>query len=99
MKVPEIDRRKQELDEVVLKVEDNVVYVDFVLTSVVNAIDDWYKKYYQWDDGIGSKRKAHMFHAIRFYDRMKFRNHKTLYKERDKFLIELDNYIQMRRDE
>jgi len=99
MKVPELDRRKQILDEVIIRVDDNVVYVDFVLTSVVNAIDDWYKKYYQGDDGIGSKRKAHMFHAMRFYEPMKFKNHKTLDKERDKFLIKVDNYIQMRRDD
>ena len=99
MKVPELDRRKQELDEVVLQKEGNIIYVDFVLVSVVNAIDDWYKKYYQGDDGFGTRRKAHMHHAIRFYDPMKFRDYKNLEKERDKLLKELDEYIQMRRDD
>ena len=97
MKVPELDRRKQELDEVIIRTKDNVVYVDFVLVSVVNAIDDWYKRHFQGDDGYGTKRKEHMYHALRFYDPMKFRNFKTLAEERDKLLIELDNYIQMRR--
>lgn len=99
MKVPEVDRRKQEIDEAIIKTKGNVIYVDFVLVSIVNAIDDWYIKYFQGDDGVGSKRKAHIIHAIRFYDPMKFRNHKTLGEERDKLLIKLDNYVQMRRDD
>jgi hypothetical protein len=39
--------KKEKLAEVILEKKDNVIYVDFVLFSLVEAVKDWYKKYYQ----------------------------------------------------
>ena len=89
---------KDFLNEVVLHKKGNVIYVDFVLYSMVKAIDKWYKDNYR-DDRWGSHRKAHKFHTIRFYDRRRFSDHKTLGEERDRYLTEIDLHVQMRRDD
>jgi hypothetical protein len=89
--------KKEKLAEVILEKKDNVIYVDFVLFSLVEAVKDWYKKYYQGNYKIMSK--SHNFQIVRFYDRRRFSNHTTIGEERDKYLIEIDNYVQMRRDD
>ena len=84
--------------ELVLRKKDNIIYVDLVLYSMVRAVEDWYSKNYQ-NDPHKFMRKAHTFHLISFYDRNRFNNYKTLGKEREKFLEEVDLYVQMRRDD
>lgn len=96
--VIELRQRQQLLKEVVLRKVDNVIYVDFVLVSMVDAVEEWYKDYYQ-NDPWNLIRKAHTFHLIRFYDEKRFNNHKTLAAERNKYLEEVDVYVQMRRDD
>jgi hypothetical protein len=83
--------------EVILKIEDNVIYVDFVLKSMVNAVEDWFIQYYQ-GDYPEAMCVAHNFHIIGFYDRQRFSDHKTIGMERDKYLGEIDNYVLERRD-
>lgn len=97
-KVLEFRNRKKILNEVILRKIGNVIYVDFVLVSMVNSIESWYTKYYQ-NDSWNLIRKAHTFHIIRFYREDRFNNHETLGKERDKYLEEVDMYVQMRRDD
>jgi hypothetical protein len=90
--------RKIEIDETILKIEDNVIYVDFVLLSLVNSIETWYKKYYH-NDSYNLMVKAHVAHIIRFYDAKRFTNHDILGEERQKYLEEIDLYVQMRRED
>ena len=84
-------------EDVILRREDNVIYVDFVLKSMVDSVDEWFLKYYQGDNPKVMS-KAHNFHVIRFYDRERFSDHSTLGPERDKYLLEIDNYVLPRRD-
>lgn len=93
-----LKKKQKILEEIILSKKENIVYVDFVLTSMVNAIEYWYTEYYQNDPG-NLIRKAHTFHLIRFYDRKRFSNHITLSAERNKYLTEVDMYVQMRRDD
>ena len=90
--------RKIEIDETILKIEDNVIYVDFVLLSLVNSIETWYKKYYH-SDSYNLMVKAHTAHIIRFYDTKRFKDHDTIGEERQKYLEEIDLYVQMRRED
>jgi hypothetical protein len=86
------------IEEVVLRTKDNIVYVDFALWSMVKSVEDWYKKNYR-DDKYKTAQKAHTFHIIRFYNRNKFKDHDTIGAERDKYLEEVDLYVQTRRDD
>lgn len=97
-KIKKGTERKSEIDEVILSKKDNVIKVDFVLLSMVNSVHDWYKQHYQYDY-YNIYRKAHTFHLIRFYDRQRFKNCRTLREEREKYLEEVDLYVQMRRDD
>ena len=85
-------------DEIVLQVTGKVIYVDFVLISMVKAVDLWYDTYYQIDPW-GVTKKAHIIHLIRFYDRSKFSDHNTIGIERDRYLEDISLYIQMKRDD
>jgi hypothetical protein len=96
--VLELRQKQKLLNEVVLRTKGNIIYVDFVLISMVDAVEDWYKDYYQ-NDPWNLIRKAHTFHLIRFYDKSRFSNHETLGEERNKYLEEVDIYVQMRRDD
>ena len=89
---------QEALEEVVLRKKDNMIYVDFVLYSMVKAVEKWYDENYQ-NDPHKLVKKAHTFHIIRFYDRNRFKDHDTLGPQRDKFLEEVDMYVQMRRDD
>ena len=91
-------KRREILDEVILKVEGNVIHVDFVLKSLVDSVDDWFDKYYQ-GDYKKMANKAHNFHIVRFYDRRRFSDHETIGEERDKYLAEIDSYVQERRED
>jgi hypothetical protein len=93
-----LKKNNDAIEEVVLRKKDNVVYVDFALYSMVKSVEDWYIKNYR-DDKYGTNRKAHMFHTIRFYDRNRFKNHDTIGTERDKYLEEVDLYVQMKRED
>ena len=86
------------LEEVILRKKDNIIYVDFVLYSMTTAIEKWYNEYYQYDK-YGTYKKSHMTHLVRFYDHKRFSYHKTLGEERDKYLTEIDLYVQMKRDD
>jgi hypothetical protein len=90
--------RKTEINEVVTKIDGNVIYTDFVLLSLVNAIENWYKKYYH-SDSYNLMVKAHVAHIIRFYDNKRFSDHDTIGEERQKYLEEIDLYVQMRRED
>lgn len=92
------ENKRNDVKDVILKVEGNVIYVDFALKSIVNSVDEWFEKYYQ-GSYPKSMSKAHNFHVTRFYDRKRFSDHTTIGEERDKFLKEVDNYVQMRRDD
>jgi hypothetical protein len=96
--IPFRRRKEGELDEVILRKEEVVIYVDFVLVSMVNSVERWYEEHFQ-DDRWGTMKKAHAFHTIRFYDPARFKDHNTLRDERVKFLEEVDLYVQMRRDD
>jgi len=97
--IPFRRRKEGEVDETILRREGSVVYVDFVLVSMVNAVEDWYKQHFQGDDKWGTMRKAHAFHTIRMYDPRRFKDHDTIREERTKYLEEVDLYVQMRRDD
>jgi len=86
------------LNKVVYRKEENIVYVCFVLDSMVNSVKDWYDKNFKYD-ALGLTKNAHVFHLIRFYDDSRFRDHETIGEERDKYLSEVDMYVQMRRDD
>lgn len=99
MSVISFDRkRKSELEEVILRRKGKVVYVDFALVSMVKSVEKWYEKNYQ-ADLWNINQKAHTFHLIRFYEHKRFSNHLTIGKERDKYLEEVDLYVQMKRDD
>ena len=89
---------KLSLEKVVLRKEGNVIYVDLVLNSLVKAVEEWYEKHYQCD-AWDLHKKANVMQIITRYEDERFRNHETLGKERDKYLEEVDLYIQSRRDE
>lgn len=91
-------KRAKKLQDVIRRKEDNVVFVDFVLLSMINSVDNWYADYYQADPK-NLIRKAHTFHLVSFYNRERFSNYTTLRKERDAYLEEVDLYVQMRRDD
>ena len=89
-------KKKDKLNEVILKRKENIVYVDFVLVSIVDAIEKWFDDNYQYDI-MNINKNAHTFVAIRFYDRKRFSDCRTLGEERNKYLEELNEYIQNRR--
>ena len=91
-------KNRDKIKTIVLAREKNIVYVDFAYMSIYEGIDKWYDLYYQWDRD-GSVKESHLFHLNRFYDINKFRNHKTIGKERDELLEKLDLLMQMRRDD
>jgi hypothetical protein len=91
-------KRDKIRERVVLRERDNIIYVDFVLLSLERAVSDWYDKYYQQDRHQLSK-KAHLFYINSFYDINKFKDHTNLDKARDDYLKEVDDYVQMRRDD
>jgi len=91
-------KNKDKLNVVILARAENVIYVDFAYLSLYDSIDKWYDLYYQWDKD-GSVKSSHLFHLNRFYDKNKFRDHKTIGEERDKLLEGLDLIMQMRRDD
>ena len=91
-------KRKSELDEVILRRKGKVVYVDFALVSMVKSVEEWYEENYQ-ADLWNINQKAHTFHIIRFYEYERFKNHLTIGQERDKYLEEVDLYVQMKRDD
>jgi hypothetical protein len=97
--IPFRGRKEGKIDEVIIRREDVVIYVDLALVSMVKAVEDWYKKHFQGDDRWGTMRKAHTFHTIRLYDPKRFKDHNTIRHERVKFLEEVDLYVQMRRDD
>jgi len=96
--IHEFKRKRNVKEDVVTLKEDNIIYVDCVLCSMVRSVEEWYNKHYQ-DDKWHTARKTHVFHLIRFYDKERFTNFKTLNSERDKFLEEVDLYVQIRRDD
>jgi hypothetical protein len=98
MNVRSLKQRKLEIAEVILWQEGRVVYVDFVLSSIINAVDKWYKEYYQGDT-YNIALKAHVHYIISFYKRERFMDHETIGKERLKYLEEVDLYIQMKRED
>lgn len=98
MNVIPFRQKKLEIAEVVVGQEDEVVYVDFVLSSMVNAVEKWYKKYYQGDT-YNMALRAHVHYIINFYKRERFMDHDTIGQERLKYLEEIDLYIQMRRED
>jgi hypothetical protein len=91
-------QRKSSGSDFVVRKKDNIIFIDFVLPSMINSIDDWYNRYFQ-SDYLNLISKAHIFHLVRFYDRGRFKNYKTLGKERYKFLEEVDLYVQMKRED
>jgi hypothetical protein len=98
MSVIPFDKRKSELQEVVLKKKGPVIYVDFALVSMVKSVENWYNEYYQTDPWK-ILQKAHTYHIIRFYDYTRFTNHETIGKERSDYLTEVDLYVQMKRED
>jgi hypothetical protein len=62
-----------------------------VLNSIVKTIEESY------EDPYDPNTKAHITHVVRFYDSSRFKDYKTIRKERERFLAEADLYIQMRR--
>jgi len=91
-------KRKIEPADVVLGQEDKIIYTDFVLASLINSVEKWYKEFYQ-DDTYSMSLKAHIHYIINFYKRERFMNHDTISEERYKYLEEIDLYIQMRRED
>jgi len=85
-------------NKIVYRKKDNIVYVCFALDSMVRAVEEWYDKNFKYDRW-GITKNAHVFHLIRFYDDSRFRDHETIGEERDKYLSEVDMYVQMRRDD
>lgn len=83
---------------IIYKVEDNIIYVDFALFSMVKSVESWYESSYQ-HDYKNIIQKSHTFHLIRFYDRERFSNYESISRERQNYLEEVDLYVQMRRDE
>ncbi len=98
MNVIPYGQRKSEIAEVVIGQDERIVYVDFVLSSLINAIEKWYKSYYQGDT-YNMALRSHIHYIINFYDRKRFMNHDTIGEERNKYLEEIDLYIQMRRED
>jgi len=92
------DKRCELYKDIILDRKKNVIYIDFVLKSMVDSIDDWYNTNYR-DDRWGTAKKAHIFHLARFYNYRRFRNHETIGKEREEFLVEVDLYVQMKRED
>lgn len=66
----------------------DVVYHDFVFDSLVRDITRWYENYYIWHDRY-LRLSIHLSVLLQEYDRKRFNNLKTLNKERDVFLEEL----------
>jgi len=93
-----LKQRRSEIAEVIMEYKDKVVYIDFVLTSIINSIEKWYREYYQGDINDMSL-KAHIHYLINFYKRERFMDHDTIGQERLKYLEEIDLYIQMRRED
>jgi len=91
-------QRKIEITEVIMEQKDKVVYIDFVLASIINSVEKWYKSYYQGDIN-DMALKAHIHYLINFYKRERFSDHDTIGEERLKYLEEVDLYIQMRRED
>jgi hypothetical protein len=91
-------KRNNILNEVILKEKDNVVYVDFVLVSMVNTIDKWYDEHCKQDKYHTNKR-SHKFNIIRFYDRKRFLDYRTIGNERKDYMKEIDLHMQMRRND
>lgn len=89
-------KRKRFNEKDVIKVEGNVIYYDFVYTSMLESIITWYSENYQWDD-TGIKVGSHIAALNMFYDPKKFSDpRKTVGHERDKLLEQIDLYIQMK---
>lgn len=82
----------------IYKRDGNTIYVCFALDSMVRAVEEWYDQNFKYDRW-GFTKKAHIFHLIRFYDNSRFSNHATIGEEREKYLDEVDMYVQMRRDD
>lgn len=91
-------KNKDKIDAIILARAENVIYVDFAYMSIYEAIDKWYDLYYQWDKD-GSIKESHLFQLNRFYDINKFKDHKTIGKERNELLEKIDLLMQMRRDD
>ena len=91
---------RNDINEVIIKIKDNIIYVDLVLLSMVKAVEEWYDDYYQ-DDKIATniKKKSHTFCIVRYYDRQKFVDYKTIGLERQKYLEWVDLHVQMRRED
>jgi len=98
MGVIPLKQRKIEIAEVIIDQDERIIYVDFVLSSLINDIEKWYKAYYQGDT-YNMALKSHIHYIINFYDRKRFSDHNTLGEERRKYLEEIDLYIQMRRED
>jgi hypothetical protein len=93
-----LKQKRLEIAEVIVEYKNKVVYIDFVLTSIINSIEKWYKEYYQGDVNNISLN-AHIHYLINFYKRERFMDHDTIGEERLKYLEEVDLYIQMRRED
>ena len=86
-------KNQKAIEEVVLRKKDNIIYVDFVLYSMVKSIDEKNYKDNKWD----TNKKSYKFNIIRCYDRNKFNNYKTLGEERKKYLETIDVLMLIRR--
>lgn len=91
-------KKKDKLEEVILRYKGNVIYVDFVLLSMIDAIEKWYDEYYKFDR-YNVVRKSHTFHTLRFYDRKRFNDCKTIGEERIKYLSEVNLYVQSTKED
>ena len=98
MNIRYLKQRKLEVAEVIMEQKDEVIYIDFVLSSIINSVEKWYRKYYQGDVN-DITLKAHVHYIINFYKRERFMNHDTIGEERRKYLEEIDLYVQMRRED
>ena len=98
MNMRSLKQRRLEIAEVIMEQKDEVVYIDFVLASMINSVEKWYKEYYQGDIN-DTALKAHVQYIINFYRRERFSDHDTIGQERRKYLEEIDLYIQMRRED
>jgi hypothetical protein len=98
MNVVPFRRKKIEITDVIIKQEDGTIYTDFVLSSMINAVEKWYKEYYQ-GDVYNMALLSHINYIVNFYKRERFMDHNTIGQERLKYLEEIDLYIQMRRED
>ena len=91
-------KKKHRHIEVILSEKENIVYVDFVLKSMIDSVENLYDKCCK-DNKWGTNKKSHVFRLTRLYDKRRFSNHETLGEERLKYMNEIDLYFQMRRDD